>query len=157
MKFGVAILIIESMFHKREIKLSGMDFGWGNGYVLLPKNHPLYGEDYDAVSVNTIDIHGGLTYGCEFDSNHFIKWINSREIDGDVTMNNYQKFNGYWMFGFDTSHLGDSLLTCPKSYVMSQTINLLEQCISDDIYNIQKYKRFYQRKDKLKKIDLLSE
>src|ERR1041385_7325070 len=26
-----------------------MDFGWGNGYVLIPKGHPLHGKEYDNI------------------------------------------------------------------------------------------------------------
>jgi len=26
-----------------------MDFGWGNGYVLIPEGHPLHGKPYDDI------------------------------------------------------------------------------------------------------------
>ena len=35
------------------------DFGWGNGYVLIPQGHPLHGKHYDEIDV---DVHCGLTF-----------------------------------------------------------------------------------------------
>lgn len=58
------------------------------GYVEVPKGHPYFGAEYDAVSV---DVHGGLTYssaafGADKDD--------PRDGDG-------------WWFGFDCAHAGD--------------------------------------------------
>ena len=55
------------------------------GYVGIPKDHVFWGFSYDAedelrdISDN---VHGGLTYGQEGD-------------------------DGYWYFGFDTTHIND--------------------------------------------------
>ena len=38
---------------------SHFDFGWGNGYVLIPIGHPLHGKNYDDINVN---VHGGLIF-----------------------------------------------------------------------------------------------
>jgi hypothetical protein len=146
MKFGLYTLLIES--HLR--RLPGFNFGWGNGYVLLPYNHPFYGVHYDDIGV---DIHGGLTFSDYFDIKRFPVWIADREIGGDITMETYKKFDRYWIIGFDTAHCDDGLDTCPKTYVMSETNKLLEQCLDDGITEIQKYKSVYLRKDKLKKIN----
>lgn len=35
-------------------------FGWGNGYVSVPKAHPYYGKHYDELPF--IDVHGDVTY-----------------------------------------------------------------------------------------------
>ena len=153
MKFGLYTLLIENHFKKfgggtHKFKIP-FEFGWGNGYVLLPSNHPLYGVDYDSIAV---DVHGGLTFSDNFNT-RFLEWIENREIDGDVTRENFEKFDNYWMIGFDTGHSGDGLDTCPKSYVMNETNNLLEQCLSDDIEGMRRYKAVYERKDKLKKIN----
>jgi len=149
MKFGIYTLVIK--FEKNSVShFYNLERGWGNGYVLLPPSHPYYGFDYDNIGVY---VHGGLTFGIKFDSSNFIKWIKEREIDGDVTIENFEKFNDYWIIGFDTGHHGDNKFTCPKEYVMSEVNSLLEQCLSDDIKGIQKYKAVYQRKDKLLKIE----
>jgi hypothetical protein len=54
-----------------------------NGYVAIPKGHPLYGNSYDKVDSDWVDAHGGLTYS---------------DKDSDT---------GEWVFGFDCSHAGD--------------------------------------------------
>lgn len=49
------------------------------GYVGVPESHRAFGAGYDSVNA---PVHGGLTYSDEED-------------------------DGYWWFGFDTSHAGD--------------------------------------------------
>lgn len=41
------------------LRLKGHTAGWGNGYVLIPQGHFLYGKCYDDIHV---DVHGGLTF-----------------------------------------------------------------------------------------------
>jgi len=147
MKFGCHKLVIENKF--RKLGYYSLDFGWGNGYVLLPFKHPFYNVHYDDIDIN---IHGGLTYSNKFDSSNFLKWIENLKIDGDVTIDNFKTFENYWMIGFDTSHYGDDINSCPKYYVMNEVENLLDQCIDDKIEGMKKYKLNYLRKDKLKKI-----
>ena len=53
------------------------------GYVILPPEHPLHGKDYTDPIFNTIDVHGGLTYG-----------------------GNHQPI-GKFALGFDCAHAGD--------------------------------------------------
>jgi hypothetical protein len=72
--------------------------GWGNGYVDLPKTHPMYGVQYDDINV---DVHGGLTY--------------SEEV------------NGMWRVGFDTAHAGDNYNNWNKQKVYKETKYLAEQ------------------------------
>jgi len=74
------------------------DFGYGNGYVGVNKNHPCYGKSYDDVPV---DVHGGITYA---------------ELHGD-----------YWVFGFDTCHYTDTLEKWPYEKVLEETIYLKNQ------------------------------
>jgi hypothetical protein len=154
MKFGLYTLLIENHMRKQMVGVPfHFEFGWGNGYVLLPHNHPLYGKNYNDIDV--VDIHGGLTFSESFDIKRFPEWIADLEIDGDVTRENYEKFNNYWMIGFDTAHHGDDLNICPKSYVANEAYELLEQCLNDNIEGIKKYKSVYLRKDKLKRIDAM--
>ena len=150
MKFGLYLLVIESFLKPNQEILLHFEYGWGNGYVLLPPNHPFHGKQYENLSIN---IHGGLTYGEFFKSDQFINWIGYREFYGDINMDNYQKFQNYWIIGFDTAHCDDNLLTCSKEFVINETNDLLEQCLGDDIEGIKKYKSVYLRKDKLKNIE----
>ena len=84
-----------------------LDFstGWGNGYVLIPKGHPLFERDYE--DIKNISVHGWLTYSEKSDDVFEIK--------------------GMWAFGFDTAHLGDTPATWPKSAVILETLDLLDQ------------------------------
>lgn len=148
MKFGVYTLVLEN--HLKRLPNFHFEFGWGNGYILLPYNHPLYGIHYNDIQVN---IHGGLTFSENFNSDNFLRWTKNRKILGDVTLENYKKFDNYWIIGFDTNHSGDDLITCSENYVLSETQNLLEQCLSMDIDGMEKYLTVYLRKDKLNKIN----
>lgn len=163
MKFGIYTLIIESSFRKKiafdlaeleSLRSSSIfESGWGNGYVLLPPNHPFYGKDYDDLGIS---IHGGLTFGSNFDSEYFLEWTKDLQIEGDVNVENFEKFDNYWMIGFDTAHYGDDIINCSLQYVINETENLLDQCLDDNIKGIKKYKSFYLRKDKLKKLKEIS-
>lgn len=90
-----------------------IDFGWGNGYVLIPEGHPLHGKHYDDIDV---DVHGGLTFSELVDDELIEKWDKLTEAD-----------KGMWMIGFDTAHYRDNLHTCPKEYVEAEAERLLEQ------------------------------
>jgi len=82
------------------IKPEVMRVGWGNGYVHIPKTHPLYGKGYDEIDV---DVHGGLTYA---------------EKEGES-----------WVVGFDTAHYGDNEENCSKAFVIKETKKLRNQLI----------------------------
>lgn len=68
------VVIVEN---EQEFKLLPSS-GWGNGYVGVTKESPLYGLDYSKIDEN-IDVHGGLTYS--------------------------GKQGNFWLFGFDTLHI----------------------------------------------------
>lgn len=92
-------------------------YGWGNGYVLIPPRHPYYKVDYHELNLH-IYVHGGLTF--------------SRMIDKNM-LKYYHELNeshiGLWMVGFDTKHWGDNLKLWPKEEVIKETINLRNQLI----------------------------
>ena len=52
------------------------------GYVEVPKNHALYGKNWNDDIINDINVHGGITY--------------NRLSDNDT-----------WRFGWDSAHVGD--------------------------------------------------
>ena len=64
--------------------------GYANGYVAIPKEHPLYGISYDDVD---IDVHGGLTFA------------EKSEVVNDLFDKNKTEYleselpNGYWVLG----------------------------------------------------------
>lgn len=94
---------------------SFMDFGWGNGYVLIHKGHPLHSVDYDDINVK---VHGGLTYSTLIGDNEIEGWGLEKE---DL---------GAWCVGFDTCHCDDTLLEWTKDAVLEETKRLKEQLLN---------------------------
>lgn len=88
--------------------------GWGNGYVVIPESHPLYGVDYMSIHelMPELSIHGGLTFSRPTSS--LKSWGIPKDYKG-------------WVVGFDTAHCWDTLNTCPKSFVLNETLKLKEQ------------------------------
>lgn len=66
--------------------------GAWNGYVGVPKGHPLYGAHYsESVRLDTVDVHGGLTYsGLGEDLRGTPQWVAN-----------------LWCLGFDCAHWDD--------------------------------------------------
>lgn len=94
-----------------------LDFGWGNGYAILSKEHPFHGYDYDTLN-NVIDIHWGLTYAGEI----------TADMPGVLADPFLAQYVGHWMIGFDTAHYDDTLLKWPKERVQQEADELLRQC-----------------------------
>lgn len=94
----------------------GISHGWGNGYVIIPENHPFYGIDYNVIN-RFVRVHGGLTYSklCTEDSLNFFK-LNHEDLNK-------------WIIGFDTAHAGDNEVTWNKGAVQSEADNLLAQVL----------------------------
>ena len=95
--------------------------GWGNGYVLISEEHPLYGKGYDEIHelMPELSVHGGLTFA---DDSERLKenWTElAKELHGDNKK--------YWIVGFDTVHYGDNLINCSREYVLKETENLAKQ------------------------------
>lgn len=91
------------------------DFGWGNGYVLIPENHPLHGKDYEEIDVI---VHGGLTFSKLVDSGMIESWGLDTEDEGK------------WCVGFDTAHFGDTLSKWSKERVQTEADLLKEQLLN---------------------------
>ena len=98
-------------FVKETTWLSSVERGWGNGYVVIPKGHPLHGKGYDEIDV---DVHGGLTFA-EL-AKDLKKW--DEVIDHD---------KGGWVVGFDTCHLDDTSFIWTKTAVEAETGRLKQQ------------------------------
>lgn len=101
--------LIKEMTHLTRSSL--IDFGWGNGYVVIPKGHKLHGMHYDDIDV---EVHGGLTYGDELTEERLEKMfpdLSKEDIGG-------------WIVGFDTAHYDDSLTRWPKEEVQKETERL---------------------------------
>lgn len=90
--------------------------GWGNGYVILDKEHPLYGKHY--MEIEGISVHGGLTFSNYISESMIKSW--------DIP----EEYKGMYMIGFDTFHAGDTEEYWTKERVQEEADNLLEQCKS---------------------------
>lgn len=60
-----------------------IDFGWGNGYVLIPEDSPLHGKDYNDIDV---DVHGGLTFSELVDAEMVKVWIKKMRVNGVLVL-----------------------------------------------------------------------
>jgi hypothetical protein len=92
-----------------------MDFGWGNGYVVIPKGHVLNGKSYDEIHelIPNLQVNGGLTFSDTVDT---LSW---KEIP--------KGSEGGWVVGFDTAHSWDKLEDWSEPKVMLEALNLKEQ------------------------------
>ena len=93
--------------------------GWGNGYVAVPPSHCMHGIHYDRLYYlfkdrpNQISVNGGLTYSNFGDGEHAPK--------------------NWWVFGFDTAHLGDTIEKWPKEAVEAETKRLFCQLLDIEL------------------------
>jgi hypothetical protein len=95
--------------------------GWGNGYLVFKKGHPLYKKEYDEINSNESYpyAHGGWTFST-LHSSLSKKFNELVFFDGPPFL-----FEGDdWIIGFDTSHLDDSERNWPKQRVISHTKEL---------------------------------
>ena len=124
--------------------------GWGNGYVGVKKDHPLYGKHYQdliSIDVSTVTYNGNsisaFCYGLDENrddsklpidlaidvhcgitfSDHFSKL---RGRNDDEIIKDEEEGEEYWYFGFDTHHSEDSCSNWSKEAVIKETEKLLE-------------------------------
>lgn len=95
--------------------------GWGNGYLVLSKNHPVWGIHYDVINESHhLGAHGGWTFSQFYhkmkkQASKFITEESPLEINDDD-----------WIIGFDTAHYDDNLINWPKEEVFSHVRELVE-------------------------------
>lgn len=96
-------------FIRKNTWLHGGGHGWGNGYVVVHKSHPLYGLDEGEVDPKIPYIHGGITFSSPL-----------KKIEWDIfpVVENPEE---WWVYGFDTAHLTDSLEVWTREKVSEET------------------------------------
>jgi len=89
-KYKCVAFVLESPFKD----MPDMNTGSHNGYVAIPKEHPLYGKKMSDVYDDKYQLmyNGGITWGAKAGS------LNN-EPEG---------LDGMWILGFDTSHSWDT-------------------------------------------------
>ena len=91
------------------------DFGWGNGYVVIPKGHKLHGMHYNDIhDLIHIRVNGGITLSEPVDV--LSNWEEIPKDSGDG-----------WVVGFDTCHSWNTLEQWSKEDVMAEAVKLMEQ------------------------------
>lgn len=93
--------------------------GIWNGYVAITRESKYFGKDYG--EIDDVIVHGGLTYSEPL----VMSFINegTEIVDGSI-----EDFDEpMWVLGFDCSHSGDNMETCPKEYTIKWTNKLKEQ------------------------------
>lgn len=93
--------------------------GWGNGYIIIPKNR-LYNIPDDENDIN-VYVHGGFTLSYIIDKNIYESF--------NLKMTNAQI--GDRLLGFDTCHYNDTIINWPKDRVEEET-----KRIAKEIYEI---------------------
>lgn len=94
-----------------------LNLGWGNGYVILDKNHPWYRIGYKEIPV---EVHGGLAYGAVIDKGMIHAWKEDLSEEDE----------GKYLIGFNTAHYGDNQDNCNREYVEEQAVELFYQCFN---------------------------
>ena len=89
--------------------------GWGNGYAIIPRKHPLYGYHYDDIHdlFPSLSVHGGLTFAAP------VKKVDWPELPPHIKSG--------WVVGFDTAHYGDNPENWTKEDVLIEAFKLKRQ------------------------------
>ena len=121
------------------------DYGWGNGYVAVPKEHSLYEKSYsDKVKVKDaakIPFNGNfislLCASLDNDADkNLIPLDLAINVHGGITFSNSVTSlkkapsyipKDYWVFGFDTAHAGDNQINWTKENVQKETKKFKKQ------------------------------
>ena len=95
------------------------NYGWGNGYVAIPKGHPCYGMDYDKINSRyEFEVHWGLT---------FSSFADEKYNDELFSIGMPKGLEGMYIIGFDTLHCDSNELFPTKESVMKETVELANQ------------------------------
>lgn len=110
--------------------------GWGNGYVVVPKNHFAHGMRMFTIEdlFPDLSVHGGITYAGSA--------LNFLSKAPDLNIED-------WVFGFDTCHYGDSIESWPQEAVQKETDYLLVQLAI--LHNVFFHERYARSPRKFKK------
>lgn len=97
--------------------------GWGNGYLVIPRGHILWGKDYEDInSDDDIYVHGGWTFSRYYREIDKIKNKIITDLDGiELKIKDDD-----WIIGFDTSHYNDDLNVWPKKRVFEHISEIAE-------------------------------
>ena len=95
--------------------------GWGNGYLVFDRSHPLHQKHYDFLNdSHHMNPHGGWTYS-DMAGMHMLK---SKTRLTSINDEELKLNDDDWIIGFDTSHFGDNRYNWSKEMVIDHTTEL---------------------------------
>lgn len=95
--------------------------GWGNGYLVFDRSHPLHQKHYDFLNDSDhMNPHGGWTYS-DMAGMHMLK---SKTRLTSINDEELKLNDDDWIIGFDTSHFGDNRYNWSKEMVIDHTTEL---------------------------------
>lgn len=116
-----------------KISILGCKHGYANGCVAVSPKNKFYEMPYRLISEQDLSIHGGLTFSDyatikekSFDGLHTYNpkmvgrpFFEKHEIE---FLADFKKEipNDWFIFGFDTCHLGDDMYTCDRSFCINK-------------------------------------
>lgn len=121
----------------RNIHSDLITVGWGNGYVMIPPEHVWYMMDGNYIN-HYLECHGGITYfetmGNVEHLEKFCSTATSVLLTRGLDKNNFEKYVGYKVIGFDTAHAGDDESSWSEEAVHAETRRItiaamVAQCI----------------------------
>ena len=104
--------------------------GWGNGYVLVPRESILWEIDCDRLNLLlskhlNFYVHGGLTLSCR--ASDFYTRDRTDSFYGKI-----KKGDIRWLVGFDTNHVVDEKLQWSMKLVKQETRHLRDALMKLD-------------------------
>lgn len=127
----------------RKITTAYCERGRYNGYVLLPKGHPLFGKSCEKLD-EKVSVHGGVTYsgpiivkphGQSLNS-EFVHldpivqeaiFINPKDKEYIMFSITYGDPQDWWIVGWDTAHYGDTAERWTKEATIAETLDFCKQ------------------------------
>jgi hypothetical protein len=125
--------IAPSQFRKEKYesmsRFDTREYGWGCGYVAVPKEHPWFGVDYrnydSDINLNSEDYE-------EITFSRLMPVLSWPDIEflGDIPED-----KDYWVIGFDCDHSWNTIENTPKEVVIKMTealiINAYSQILTE--------------------------
>lgn len=107
-------IIKENTWLKRELT----DFGWGNGYVLIPEGNIFHGLDYNDI-MQKVQVNEELTFSSMVNEEMVNHWPELRKQD-----------IGKWCVGWDSCHVHQNISNYPKEVIDKETQKLMNILLS---------------------------
>lgn len=125
----LSTLAFVNSFRNSQLNARFANVGAANGYVAVPKGHPLYGKDVDDVEELGITAHGGITYAKPLTQALLdaVAKSDSDCPDARFGFANESPKTDYWVIGFDTCHGYETPEDYPLEWVVNETKLLQKQ------------------------------